>query len=293
MKELAAVRVRAGYRQLHVLLRREGWDVNHKLVYRLYHDEGLSLRRQRKRRHRSAVRRKPCRPATGPNEVWALDFVHDALFDGRVFRVLTAVDEYTRECLLLEAARSFRGETVAQWLRRAIQERGTRPRRIRVDNGTEFTAKAMDRWAYDCGVEMDFSRPGKPTDNAFIEAFNGTFRRECLSQHWFMSLDDVHQRLVYGRTTTTKPAHTARGAAWLLNRGAVRGESTKAEHGEFSHSIRTEDRGHRKEAVCHVSSGPKFPGQVTGLASFSGTNRTDVFLTARLPTGPSQSGPST
>lgn len=195
MKELAAVRVRAGYRQLHVLLRREGGDVNHKLVYRLYHDEDLSLRRQRKRRHRSAVRRKPCRPATGPNEVWALDFVHDALFDGRAFRVLTAVDEYTRECLLLEAAPSFRGETVAQWLRRAIHERGTRPRRIRVDNGTEFTSKAVDRWAYDCGVEMDFSRPGKPTDNAFIEAFNGTFRRECLSQHWFMSLDDVLQTL--------------------------------------------------------------------------------------------------
>ncbi len=88
---------------------------------------------------------------------------------GSAFRVLTAVDEYTRECLLLEAAQSFRGETVAQRVRRAIQERGTRPRRIRVDNGSEFSSKAMDRWAYDCGVEMDFSRPGKPTDNAFIE----------------------------------------------------------------------------------------------------------------------------
>jgi len=125
--------------------------VNHKLVYRLYRDEGLSSRRRRKRRHRSAVRRKPCRPATRPNEVWTLDFVHDALFDGQAFRVLTAVDEYTRECLLLEAAQSFRGETVAQRLRRAIHERGTRPRRIRVDNGTEFTSKAMDRWDPDRG----------------------------------------------------------------------------------------------------------------------------------------------
>ena len=105
------------------------------------------------------------------------------------------MDEYTRECLLLEAAQGFRGETVAHRLRHAIHERGTRPRRIRVDNGTEFTSKAMDRWAYDCGVEMDFSRPGKPTDNAFIEAFNGTFRRECLSQHWFVSLDDVRETL--------------------------------------------------------------------------------------------------
>lgn len=209
MKELAAVRVRAGYRQLHVLLRREGWDVNHKLVYRLYHDEGLSLRRQRKRRSQCG-RRKTGRPAMNPNEVWALDFVHDALFDGRMFRVLTAVDEYTRECLLLEAAQGFRGETVAQRLSHAIQERGNRPKRIRVDNGTEFTSKAMDRWTFNCRIEMDFSRPGKPTDNAFIKALNGTFRRECLSQNWFVSLDDVHETL--SLEAVSKPPQCDEGA---------------------------------------------------------------------------------
>jgi len=194
MKELAAVRVRAGYRQLHTLLEREGWQVNHKLIYRLYREENLSLRRP-KRRHRSGVVREPRRPAQGPNDVWALDFVHDSLFDGRSFRVLTAIDEHTRECLILEPAPSFGGQCVGQALDRVLRKRCARPKRLHVDNGTEFTSKAMDRWAYEYRIALDFSRPGKPTDNAFIEAFNGTFRRECLSQHWFTSLDDVRQTL--------------------------------------------------------------------------------------------------
>jgi putative transposase len=228
MKELAAVRVRAGYRQLAVLLEREGWNVNHELVYRLYREEGLSLRRQKRRRHRTAVQREPRRSATAPNEVWAMDFVHDALSDGRAFRVFAAVDEFTRECLLLQAAPGFGGEAVSRLLQQTIHHRQESPRRLRVDNGPEFTSKAMDRWAYSQGIELDFSRPGKPTDNAFIESFNATFRRECLSQHWFASLDEVRQRLEDWRTDYNE---TRPHSAWGGLAPAVGSRQRRTDHG--------------------------------------------------------------
>ena len=123
-----------------------------------------------------------------------MDFIHDTLADGRTIRVLTAIDVFTRECVALEAAPTFRGSDVARILGSAGATRGL-PERIRVDHGTEFTSKALDHWAYWNRVELDFIRPGKPTDNPFIEAFNGSLRRECLSQHWFVDLADASRTL--------------------------------------------------------------------------------------------------
>lgn len=195
LKELARVRVRAGYKQLHVFLRREGWPVNHKRVYRLYTEEGLTVKRRRPKRHRSAVIRKERSMPTEPNQQWAMDFMHDTLEGGQMIRLLTAIDLHTRECVVLKVAKGFRGENVGDLLSQAGDRRGKLPERIRVDNGTEFTSKALDHWAYWNKVRLDFSRPGKPVDNCFVEAFNGTVRRECLSQHWFTGLEDAQRTL--------------------------------------------------------------------------------------------------
>jgi putative transposase len=181
LRDLATARVQAGYRQLHVYLSREGWRINHKRVYRLYRDEGLSLRRRKPRRRRSAARRAGRPTPSRANELWAMDFMHDTLADGTTLRVLTAVDVHTKECVALEAAKSFSGAAVASALRRAARNRGRLPARIQVDNGTEFASKSLDAWAYWNRVELDFSRPGRPGDNAHIEAFNSIVRRECLS----------------------------------------------------------------------------------------------------------------
>ena len=195
IREIAAVRTRAGYPLIHTLLRREGWPVNRKRVYRLYREEGLSLRIKRPRRHRTAVARaKPTQPLE-TNQVWAMDFMHDTLASRTSIRVLTAIDVATRECVTLVAAKSFTGDDVARIMSAAASMRGQHPDQIRVDNGTEFTSKALDHWAYWNHVELDFSRPGKPGDNAFIEAFNGTLRRECLSQHWFLSIEEAQRIL--------------------------------------------------------------------------------------------------
>ena len=195
IREIAAVRTRAGYPLIHTLLRREGWHLNRKRTYRLYREEGLSLRIRRPRRHRTAVARaKPVAPLE-PNHVWAMDFMHDTLADGSKIRVLTAIDVATRECVALIAAKGFHGSDVARILGEAGSHREGLPKQVRVDNGTEFTSKALDHWSYWNHVELDFSRPGKPGDNAFIEAFNGTLRRECLSQHWFLSLEEAQRIL--------------------------------------------------------------------------------------------------
>lgn len=190
LKELAAARVSFGSPRLYVLLRREGWRVNHKRVERLYAEEGLQLRRKRPRRRRSAVARGPRLLAQRPNEIWAMDFVHDTLADGSLLRVLTVIDTYRRECLAAVPQRRFRGEDLARILSAIRTARGL-PARITVDNGSEFTSRALDAWAYWNHVQLDFSRPGKPVDNTFIEAFNGSLRRECLSQHWFASLAEA------------------------------------------------------------------------------------------------------
>jgi len=171
-----------------------GWAVNHKRVYRLYRLEELQLRRRRPRRRRSAVPRDPRLVATQANEIWAMDFMHDALADGRLVRVLTLIDTHTRECLALCAQPRFTGEAVVG----VLQELGKRrslPQRITVDNGTEFSSRALDAWAFWNQVQLDFSRPGKPMDNCLTEALNGSVRRECLSQHWFTSIAEAQQTL--------------------------------------------------------------------------------------------------
>lgn len=198
IRELAGVRVRSGYRQIHVLLVREGWRVNHKRVYRLYREEGLALKARRPKRRKSAAARVQPTPPKEANERWAMDFIHDTLESGRTVRILSVMDIHTRECLALVPRQSFRGVDVADVLSELGSVRKL-PERINVDNGTEFTSKALDHWAYWNGVELDFSRPGKPTDNAHVEAFHGTLRRECLSQHWFLDLQDAKQTLAAWR----------------------------------------------------------------------------------------------
>jgi putative transposase len=194
INEIALVRVRYGYRRIHVLLRREGWEVNHKRVYRLYCEEGLNLRIKRPKRRVSAAHRVKSPVATGINESWSMDFVTDSLFNGRRFRSLTVVDNFSRECLAIEVGQHIRGEDVVQVMSRLAFYRGI-PRTIHVDNGPEFISKELDKWAYENGVTLDFSRPGKPVDNAFIESFNGSFRDECLNTNWFLSLEDAREKI--------------------------------------------------------------------------------------------------
>ena len=194
IREIAAVRVRYGYLRIHVLLRREGWRINKKRVYRLYREEGLNLRAKRPRRRVSAAPRVGRPEITGLNECWSMDFVSDTLADGRKYRALTMVDNFSRECLGIKADQSITGQHVVELLERICFQRGA-PRTIRVDNGPEFISKALDQWAYENEVTLDFSRPGKPTDNAFIESFNGSFRDECLNANWFESLADAKAKI--------------------------------------------------------------------------------------------------
>jgi len=193
LKELAAVRVRFGYRRLYVLLRREGWVVNHKKLYRLYTEEGLTVRTKKRKKFASRTRT-PLKRVLKTNEQWSMDFVHDRMEDGRSLRVLCVVDNFNRECLALKAARTFRGQDVAACLESIAGRRGY-PKSIRVDNGTEFYSKAMDQWAYLRGVQLEFIRPGKPVENAYIESFNSRLRDECLNVHLFFGIEDAQMKL--------------------------------------------------------------------------------------------------
>jgi putative transposase len=194
LRDLAASRVRYGYPRLHVLLRREGWPVNAKRVWRLYAEEGLTIRAMVPRRKR-AWRYRVGRPrATAPNEVWSMDFVSDQLFGGRPIRILAVLDAHTREALSIVPRASFRTFDMVVELTRLARERD-RPKTLKVDNGPEFAGRLLDQWAHLNGVEIDFSRPGKPTDNAHIEAFNSRLRAECLNASWFLSLADARDRL--------------------------------------------------------------------------------------------------
>ena len=194
IKEICQTRVRYGYRRVHVLLRREGWHINQKKTRRIYRELGLQLRNKTpKRRVKAKLRDDRC-DATRPNETWAMDFVHDQLATGRKIRVLTVVDTYSRYAPVIDPRFSYRGEDVVQTLEKVCARTGY-PATIRVDQGSEFISRDLDLWAYTNGVTLDFSRPGKPTDNAFIEAFNGRFRAECLNAHWFMSLEDAREKM--------------------------------------------------------------------------------------------------
>jgi len=194
IKEISQLRVRYGYRRVHVLLRREGWKVNMKRTYRIYKALGLQLRNKTpKRRVRAKLRDDRCQ-ASRPHEIWSMDFVHDQLATGQKLRVLTVVDTFSRFCPALDPRFSYRGEDVVQTLERVCGVIGY-PETIRVDQGSEFISRDLDLWAYAHGVTLDFSRPGKPTDNAFIEAFNGRFRAECLNAHWFLTLADAREKM--------------------------------------------------------------------------------------------------
>lgn len=194
IREIAETRVRYGYRRITVLLNREGWDVNHKRVYRLYREMGLQLRNKTPKRRVKAKLREGRTVATRANETWAMDFVHDQLATGRKLRVLTVVDTYSRFSPVIDPRFSYRGEDVVQTLEEVCKYIGY-PKSIRVDQGSEFISKNLDLWAYQNDVILDFSRPGKPTDNAFIESFNGKFRAECLNVHWFLSLSDAREKM--------------------------------------------------------------------------------------------------
>ena len=193
LRELAGERPRFGYRRLHIFLGREKtesgelrWRVNHKRVYRLYREEGLAMRRRKRKRFRAEARVPLVLPGAA-NEVWTMDYTHDELSSGQKFRTLNLMDGYTREALAIEVDTSLPGLRVVRVLERLREMRGT-PAAIQVDNGTEFTSRAVDQWAYQQGVALHFIERGKPTQNALIESFNGKFRDECLNQNWFVDL---------------------------------------------------------------------------------------------------------
>lgn len=189
LRELALVYRRYGYRRLHVLLKREGFEINHKRTYRLYKEEKLMVR-QRKKRRRRAVGRLPIVVPSRPRERWSMDFLADQLMDGRRFRLLAIADDYTRECLAIHVGQSITGLRVTQVLDHLRPAYG-RPTAIVTDNGTEFTSNAMFKWSHNTGVELRFIEPGKPVQNAFIESFNGRLRDECLNEHVFSSLPEA------------------------------------------------------------------------------------------------------
>lgn len=189
LRELAGERRRFGYRRLGILLAREGMSMNRKKLFRLYREERLAVRRRRGRK-RATGTRAPMAIPQGPNQRWSLDFVADALSWGRRFRVLAVVDDFTREALALVVDTSIGGQRVVRALEAVIARRG-RPAMIVSDNGTELTSRAVLEWSNRTGIEWHYIAPGKPTQNAFVESFNGRFRDECLNEEVFTSLAEA------------------------------------------------------------------------------------------------------
>ena len=193
---LASEYGRYGYRRITALLRAAGWQVGKDRVQRIWRREGLKVPEKQKPRRRlwfndgSCVRLRPERA----NHVWSYDFVSAMTHDGRSIRLLTLIDEYTRECLAIRVGRRLGSSEVIEALADGMLWRGV-PENIRSDNGPEFVSKVLDQWAYRNGVKLDFSRPGKPTDNAYVESFNGSLRDECLNVNWFLSLDDARGKI--------------------------------------------------------------------------------------------------
>ena len=231
LRELAGERPRFGYRRLYIFLRREKtedgtlrWRVNHKRVYRLYREEGLAMQRRRRKRFRAEAR-VPLALPTRANEMWTMDYTHDELAGGRKFRTLNLMDGYTREALRIEPDTSLPGLRVVRVLEWLRERRGT-PAAIQVDNGTEFTSRVVDQWAYQNQVALHFIERGKPTQNAFIESFNGKFRDECLNQNWFVDLRHAREVIEAWRVdyNTVRP-HSSSG---LSDAGRVRGKCGRA-----------------------------------------------------------------
>ncbi|MBO2692926.1 IS3 family transposase [Shewanella algae] len=192
LKALATQYPRYGYLMLHGLLRGEGWVKNRKRTYRLYTEEGLQVRT--KKRKKLTRPRQPMEVPTAPNQRWSMDFVSDQLSNGRRFRVLNVVDDYSREMVGQLVSVAISGRQVARFLDQLMEERG-KPKKVTCDNGTEFTSKAMFFWSKETGVTLGFIQPGKPTQNAFVESLNGKFRNECLNQHWFRTLDEARYEI--------------------------------------------------------------------------------------------------
>jgi putative transposase len=210
IKELAGTRPRYGSSRLYVLLRREGWIVNHKKVHRLYKELGLQLYQRSKKKRRSHTR-VPHELPKRINQRWSMDFVHDRLDDGKQFRILAIMDLFSRECLSIVADHSMTAEKVVRGLEQ-LRRSGYRPDIITVDNGSEFISKKLDAWAWENKVKLDFIRPGKPVDNAFIESFNGRLRDECLNAQVFNSLEDARMELEAWRIDyNTKRPHGSLG----------------------------------------------------------------------------------
>ena len=199
LRELAEERRRWGYRRLHVLLGREGWAVNSKRVYRIYLEEKLAVRRRKRRRRICARARALLAAPVRTNETWTMDFLQDALANGRKVRTLSIEDAYTREMLAIEVDTSLPALRVVRVLEKLRMTRGL-PVRIVIDNGTEFTSKALDEWAYTNNVTLHFITPGRPMENGYIESFHGKFREECLNEHWFLTLDDARETIEDWRT---------------------------------------------------------------------------------------------
>lgn len=203
LKELAEHRRRFGWRRLHILLKREGFKVNHKKLRRIYLQENLKVQVRRRKKLKATVRvpiPAPCKP----NERWSMDFVSDQLgTTGRRLRMLTIVDDYTRESVAIEVDHSLPGARVARVLDYLKIFRGL-PKVIVVDNGSEFTGRTMDEWAHQNNVKLNFIRPGKPVENAFIESFNGKIRDECLNENWFSSLEEARRTIEEWRVDYNK-----------------------------------------------------------------------------------------
>jgi len=195
MKEIAATRIRYGMWRIYILLRREGFRDNHKRVYRIYKEEGLNLRSKRPRRNKAAAHRLERPDINSLHQCWSMDFVCDNLFNGQRFRCLTIVDNFSRYCHAIRVGKSIKSNDVVEVMEALKQQYKEVPKRIQVDNGSEFISKDFDRWAYENKVVLDYSRPGKPTDNPFIESFNGSFRDECLNINWFLSLEDAYEKI--------------------------------------------------------------------------------------------------
>ena len=191
IRKVARERRRWGCPRIIVGLRRNGWRDNHKRIERIYREEALQVRRRRRKRA-CAEAREPLIQPSRPNQVWAMDFMSDALAGGRKIRLLNIVDTYSRECLRIEVDTSLPGARVARVLEELRASRGL-PERIMTDNGPEFTGRVMDAWAYAREVKLHFIQPGKPMQNGYIESFNGKFRDECLNENWFVDLPDVRQ----------------------------------------------------------------------------------------------------
>ena len=210
LRELAGERKRFGSPRLHIMLKREGLVVNHKRTERIYSEEGLALRRKRRRKGAAGARMVIPAPER-PNQKWSMDFVTDSIVTGRRFRALAIVDDYSRECPAIEVDTSMGGRRVVGVLERLSETRGL-PETITMDNGPEFAGRALDEWAYRKGVRLSFIRPGKPIENAFAESFNGRLRDECLNINWFLSLKHAREVIeVWRKDYNTVRPHSSLG----------------------------------------------------------------------------------